>query len=245
MSDDSFGMDLEDSLKIQNIMEPYVAKRVDALYNELSADNASFLSCSCESCRFDVVCYVLNRVPAKYVVSGRGITHAVLASDAQMRADVDALVIDGIRIVNTAKRPYHNERKSFDDNLSSPAFVFPVFIGTVFDGRTFEPLTDVTIELKSEGKLVQMEDCSWSNPARTYKATKGTYSFKPAPIRIEAEDVTRNFSYTVTISAEGYQSIVFSFTVPVTSSSQQKQFFSIKLQDGYLFPEGDENPMED
>ena len=226
-------------MKIQNIMETYVAKRVNAMYDELAVENASFLSCGCDNCRLDTICYVLNRIPAKYVVSGRGVTHAMLSSDVQLRADVDALVMDGIRIVNTAKRPYHSERKTFEEYLTNPAFIFPVFIGTVFDGRTFEPLNDVTISLKSDGNLVQMEDVSWSNPARTYKATKGTYSFKPASIKTDANGLTNNFSYTVIISAAGYQQIVFSFTVPVTSTNQPEQFFSIKLQDAYLFPEID------
>lgn len=226
-------------MKIQNIMETYVAKRVNAMYDELATENASFLSCGCDNCRLDTICYVLNRIPAKYVVSGRGVTHAMLSSDVQLRADVDALVMDGIRIVNTAKRPYHAERKSFEECLANPAFIFPVFIGTVYDGRTFEPLNDVNVSLKSEGNLVEMEDVSWSNPARTYKATKGTYSFKPASIKADGNGLTNNFSYTVIISAPGYQNIVFSFTVPVTSTNQPEQFFSIKLQDAYLFPEID------
>lgn len=232
-------------MKIQNIMEPYITRRVNTLYDELFADKNSFLSCDCENCRLDTICYVLNRIPAKYVVSGRGITHAILSSDSQMKADIDALVIDGIRIVNTAKRPFHNIRTNVNDNLNSPAFLFPVFVGSVYDGRTFEPLTDVNVELKSDGVLTEMEDSSWSNPTKTYKATKGTFSFKPAPIKTDAENITKNYSYTVVITAEGYQSVVFSFTVPVTSSSQQQQFFSIKMQDCYMFPVDMENPMED
>ncbi|MBO5137240.1 MAG: late competence development ComFB family protein [Spirochaetaceae bacterium] len=241
--DDTLSM--EDFLRIQNIMESYVSKRVNALYDDLVAENASFLSCDCENCRLDTICYVLNRTHSKYVVSGRGITHAMLADDSQLRADIDALVMDGIRIVNSAKRPYHVERVADDDKLANPSFVFPVFIGTVFDGRTFEPLMDVDVELKSDGELVVMEDCSWANPTKTYKATKGTYSFKPAVIKVESDDLTKNFSYSVTISAKGYQPLHFSFVVPVTSTSKQQQFFSIKLQDAYLFPEDEMNPMED
>ena len=123
---------VEELLKIQNIMEPYVAKRVNDMYDELFAEKNSFLSCDCENCRLDTICYVLNRIPAKYVVSGRGVTHAILSSDSQMKADTDALIIDGIRIVNTAKRPYHTVRTSANDNLNCPAFIFPVFVGNVF-----------------------------------------------------------------------------------------------------------------
>ncbi|MBE6344973.1 MAG: competence protein ComFB [Spirochaetaceae bacterium] len=236
---------MEELLKIQNIMESFVSTRVNAMYDELIAANNSFVTCGCENCRYDTICYVLNRTPSKYVVSGRGITHAMLSEDSQLRADIDALIMDGIRIVNTAKRPYHSERTSVDEVLANPAFVFPVFIGTVLDGHTFEALLDSTIELKTEGNLVKMEDCSWSNPAKTYKATKGTYSFKPAPLLADEAGITKVFSYSVKISAEGYQPVSFSFTVPITSTSTPQQFFSIKLQDAYLFPESEINPMED
>ena len=113
-------------MKIQNIMETYVAKRVNAMYDELAVENASFLSCGCNNCRLDTICYVLNRIPAKYVVSGRGVTHAMLSSDVQLRADVDALVMDGIRIVNTAKRPYHSERKTFEEYLKLQHQISPL-----------------------------------------------------------------------------------------------------------------------
>ncbi len=232
-------------MKIQNIMEPYVVKRVNDLYDEFASAKQSFITCDCESCRCDTICYVLNRIPVKYVVSGIGVTHALIDDDAQLRADIDSVIMDGIRIVNTAKRPYHDKRDVNSGNLNSPAFVFPVFHGAVYDGHTFEPLPDTEVALTSDSQLVNMEDCSWSNPLKTASATKCVYSFKPAPVPAEAESITKSFSFMVTLSCPGYHELSFSITVPVTSSSQPQQFFSIKLQDAYLFPEGDVNTMEE
>ena len=49
----------------------------------------------------------------------------------------------------------------------------------------------------------------------------------------------------VSSGTSGSSSVSFSFTVPITSTSTPQQFFSIKLQDAYLFPESEINPMED
>ena len=66
-------------MKVQNIMESYIIKRTNALYDDFVEMKNSFLTCSCENCRLDTICYVLNRVQPKYVVSGRGMTYANLA----------------------------------------------------------------------------------------------------------------------------------------------------------------------
>ena len=83
-------------MNVHNMMEDVVAQRVDALYDNLVEEKATWLSCACENCRLDTTSYVLNRIPPKYVVSGRGATYGAdaLATDIQIRADIDALKSD-------------------------------------------------------------------------------------------------------------------------------------------------------
>ena len=57
-------------------MEDYVRAHVDDMYERLKAENVSWLTCDCENCRMDTECYVLNRIPPKYTISGRGVNHA-------------------------------------------------------------------------------------------------------------------------------------------------------------------------
>ena len=164
---------------------------------------------------------------------------------AQIMADIDAMIIDGMRIVNAAKRPYHEKRKIENPAENVPAFNFPVFMGAVYDGHTFEPMAGVTVELTADGKLVPMEDASWENPTLTYKPGKGSFTFKPAPLPTSKEGETKNFPFTITIRAENYQPLIYSFTIPVTSSIEEIPFISLKLQDSYMFPVDEINSMEE
>lgn len=226
-------------------MESYITNRTNALYDDFVEMENSFLTCSCENCRLDTICYVLNRVQPKYVVSGRGMTYANLALNGQTKADIDAMIIDGIRVVNAAKRPYHDQRKLKETTDNKPAFIFPVFMGAVYDGHTFEPLSGVSIELSADGKLVSMEDASWENPTLTYKPAKGSFTFKPASIPAEKEGETREFNFTITIRSADYQPLIYSFTIPLTSSKEETPFISLKLQDSYMFSANEINIMEE
>ena len=232
-------------MKIHNIMESYITNRTNALYDDFVEMENSFLTCSCENCRLDTICYVLNRVQPKYVVSGRGMTYANLALNGQTKADIDAMIIDGIRVVNAAKRPYHDQRKLKETTDNKPAFIFPVFMGAVYDGHTFEPLSGVSIELSADGKLVSMEDASWENPTLTYKPAKGSFTFKPTSIPAEKEGETREFNFTITIRSADYQPLIYSFTIPLTSSKEETPFISLKLQDSYMFSANEINIMEE
>ena len=157
-------------MNVHNLMEDIVIKAVNTLYDRVKNENVAWLTCDCENCRLDAVSYVLNRIPPKYVVSGRGVTHNVeyLAS-SQLQADVDSLALEGMRTVSSTKRPFHTlDRKECmiqgSSEKSNPAFNFFTFMGVVLDGNTFEPVTEAEITLKLEGQLAQMVDKTWSNP---------------------------------------------------------------------------------
>ena len=117
------------------------------------------------------------------------------------------------------------------------------------DGTTFEPLTDVSITLFKDGKPAEMIDQTWSNPAKTYLSTKGTYSFNVKPEPADKEGVTKQYEYSVLIEAEGYESVSYAFSLPVTSEvlhqTKGLSLYSLKIQNLFLFPKGLENPMED
>ena len=82
-------------MNVHNIMEEKVFNHVNDLYNQMKEQNVSWLSCDCEQCRLDTASYVLNRIPPRYVVSGRGVSHNASLDDTQLRADINALVMEG------------------------------------------------------------------------------------------------------------------------------------------------------
>ncbi len=238
-------------MNVHNLMEDLVIKNVDKMYEQVKEAKAAWLSCDCENCRLDTVSYVLNRIPPKYIVSGRGVTHATEAlNNKQLLADVDALILEGMRTVSSTKRPFHsNDRKECSviaDN--KPSFNFPTFTGTILDGSTFEPITDAEIFMKMDGKPVEMIDKTWSNPYTTCRSTKGTFSFWAKSIQAQKEGEQQRFAFTFDIKAPGYTSSTYNVVLPVISeSSSRKEIDStyfLKLKDFILFKEGIENPME-
>ena len=237
-------------MNVHNIMEEKVFKHVNELYDQMKKQNVTWCSCDCEHCRLDTASYVLNRIPPRYVVSGRGVSHNASFDDTQLKADIDALIIEGIQAISNARRPYHAQKDQKNYEISdNPAFNFPTFIGTVYDGTTFEPLSGATIVLKYNNQIAEMADYTWQNPNTSTAVTKGVFSFwvKSIPAKTIGENAV--FSFTIEVSAPGFESISYDFTVPLVSDSQfQKMLnssYSLKVQDFYLFPEGQTNPMDD
>ncbi len=241
-------------INIHNIMEEQVISRVNELYEQVTRKGSSWLTCDCDNCRLDTICYVLNRILPRYVVSGRGITHnAAVLGDIQLSADIDRLALEGMRLVSTAKRPYHkygrlNAATSPNSVTSTPVFNFPTFIGNVYDGSTFEPLAGAQILLKEGGTVASMMDSSWLNPCRTFAQTHGSYSFWVAPEVADHDKENKEFNFTLEITADGYDSVTYTFTVPLVSETTDRRelnsTYSLKVQDLFLFRSDIINELE-
>ena len=229
-------------MNVHNIMEEIVSRIVNELYEHVKSEKVKWLSCDCENCRLDTVSYVLNRIPPKYVVSGRGVTHTSnVLEDNQITADIEALAIEGMRIVSSTKRPFHSQNRkdcTIQEN-DTPVFNFCTFTGTVLDGNSFEPIANATILLKCEGKVCDMVDMTWNNPYTTVKSTNGAYSFwvKSTPAKKVGE--TKTFNFSIEISAPGYETLVHHFDIPVTSEALVRNkldsTYSLRINDSVLF----------
>lgn len=236
-------------MNVHNVMEEKVFKHVNELYDQMKNQNISWFSCDCEHCRLDTASYVLNRIPPRYIVSGRGVSHNASNDDTQLKADINSLVIEGIQSISHAKRPYHAQKKIVDNDIENPAFNFPTFIGTVYDGTTFEPLSGAKIVLKQNHELAEMADYTWQNPNVSTSVTKGVFSFwvKSIPAKKSGENAV--FDFTIEVSADEFETITYDFTVPIVSDSHSQKSlnstYSLKIQDFYLFPKGMDNSMDD
>ena len=203
-----------------------------------------WLICDCESCRLDVTSYVLNKVHPHYIVSGRGAVYTTQTLfDKQLSADVDALVLEGVRKIASTMRPDHQiiavQSILEDNDKDGPAFNFPVMTGTVLNGATFEPLANAMVEIKGENGLLQMQDSSWANPCETFKSTSGIYSFWPKSITAAYGNITNKFHFTVTASARGFSSASQGIDIDITSDTTKKKQFgstlTVKIPDLILF----------
>lgn len=229
-------------MNVHNMMEEIVNLTVNQLYDHVKSEKVKWLSCDCENCRLDTVSYVLNRIPPKYVVSGRGVAHTTNElENGQVTADIEAIAMEGMRIVSSTKRPFHTQDRkncTIQEN-DSPAFNFCTFTGTVLDGNSFEPIPNATILLKCEGNVADMVDMTWSNPYTTVKSTNGSFSFWMKSLPAESENITKQFNFSIEVSAAGYSEQVYHFDMPITSEARVRNelnsVYSVKLPDIVLF----------
>jgi len=232
-------------MNVHNLMEDLVTKSVNSLYDRVKSENVTWLTCDCENCRLDTVSYVLNRIPPKYVVSGRGVTHnAEYLTSPQLQADIDSLALEGMRTVSSTKRPFHSENRKLceiqaNQGKTSPAFNFFTFMGNVLDGNTFEPVTEADITLRMDGKLAEMVDKTWSNPYHMVRSTKGVYSFWVKSLPAKKSGEREYFKFSIEIKAEGYSDSLYHFEVPIMSEDSIRQTldstYTLKIKDLVIF----------
>ena len=232
--------EFEETRKIFNVAEDEVVKKVNALYDQVKTMQLDWLKCDCQQCRLDTICYVLNRVPPKYIVSGRGANH-VLASrkNRQHSADMEKLIIEGMKIVNSVSRPFHNTIKAEQKKNKGDVYNFPTFYGVVLDGITFEPLENAKITLLKDGEVCKMIDFTWLNPCTVRKSMNGTYSFLVESI--PADDEIKDINFRLEVEADGYEKLIHNFSTKVLKENAERDSssttYSMKIQDLFLFPQ--------
>ena len=235
-------------MEIHNISEDIVFNSVKTIFESIKKENNPDGFCLCDQCELDTICYALNRVEPRYVVSNRGITRIEQdwTGRQQIEADIATLVYRGLKLVNHNQRPTADHSMSAGDSKISndPAFNIPTLVGRLFDGVTFTPLSEVTVELRSGGQLVPMRNRNWQNPFTLVTNTPGTYTFWPAPVPADTVDIDRVFEYSLKIESSQYETLIHFFKIPVTSNVQvphpgYSQERTFKLPDLYLFHPGE------
>lgn len=238
-------------MKVHNLMEDVVSKLVDKLYDQAKKDKAPWLTCDCENCRIDSISYVLNRITPKYIVSDRGVTHSLeILNDKQLLADIETIALEGIKIVNSSKRPFHKEKtiKESAQRLEEPSFNFSTITGVLLDGSTFEPITGATLTLYCDGIKSEMIDHTFHNPYKLVRQTKGTYCFWMKSLPAEKAGIIQTFQMKIEVEAPGYTPVVHHFEVTLKSDecvhSELDSNYSIKLKDLVLFKDDIVNDMD-
>jgi competence protein ComFB len=233
-------------MDIHNTIEDIVFSSVQTIFDEIQKEGNPEGFCFCDQCRMDTICYALNRIEPHYIVSNRGFTR--MEQDGikrqQVEADIATLVYKGIRLVNHNQRPTTSHTSSAKNaDMSKPAFDIPTIVGRVFDGITFAPVSGVEVLLRCDGEPVIMRNSNWQNPFTLVSNTPGTFSFWPALVPAEAQEIHKVFEYSLKIESSQYESITHFFNIPAISKIQTPYFYSLdrtfKLPDLYLFPPGE------
>ncbi|MDR1447054.1 MAG: late competence development ComFB family protein [Treponema sp.] len=234
---------------IHNTTEDIVFSEADKIFKAIEKEGNPEQFSLNDQCRMDIICYVLNRIEPRYIVSNRGVARVEQDSfeKQQKEADIVALVYDGIKRVNHNMRPRIGAgaaRIGTGAAPDTPVYNIPTIVGRLFSGINFSPMSGIGVELWQDGRLVTMKDENWQNPYNIVSNTAGTFTFWPAPLSAEAPGLRRIFEYSVKIEAPPFEPLSHRFSVPVMSEILSSSSFSMdrtfKLPDLYMFPPGDE-----
>jgi len=234
-------------MELHNTVKGKIISKVEEIFEALEKENPGKF-CTCDQCRMDVICYVLNRTPPRYIVSNRGASRSLEEGieTQQQLADIAALIHDGLKQVNHNLRPnfnHSNEKTAPSDEAAIPKFIIPTIMGRVFNGDNFAPISDATVELLWAGELVAMRDANWQNPYHIIHQIEGNYSFWPAPVPASKVNNHKIFEYILRVSAPELEVLTHTFKIPVASEIQATMSFSpdrtFKLPDLYMFPPGE------
>jgi competence protein ComFB len=237
------------SMEIHNLMEDKVLEMIAEICDSEAETKANGY-CTSEQCRLDAACFVLNRIPQRYVTSGRGF--AYLESDfnenQQLQVDIVTLCHDGLRRVSTIQRSfYEGDQTIHQTSKPGPHFTFPLIKGRLFNGITFEPIVGLEIKIRFNKELVPMIDSRWPNPYSVVGNTPGTYLFWPRPVEAEYEGEEKEFELVIESSA--YEPFFHYFTLPIraedlSAKSALKPNRDFNLTDLFLIPRGIEEDMQ-
>ncbi|MDR0732370.1 MAG: late competence development ComFB family protein [Treponema sp.] len=236
-------------MELHNTAEDLVLAQISEIFTNIEkSDNPDHL-CTCNQCRMDTACYVLNRTSPHYIVSNRGAARVEQETieRQQLDADIVALIYEGIRRVNHNVRPIHGIKQAETDKRNTPMFNIPAIVGRMFNGSNFAPVAGINVELFRNGELVPMKDNNWQNPYTLVPNTEGTFTFWPNPIPAGESNLHEVFEFNVKVESEEFETLNHFFKIPVISDAHIVSSFSlshtIKLPDLYLFPPGNDEDL--
>jgi competence protein ComFB len=159
-------------MAIKNLMEEIVRNVVSEILK--SDDDIIWESDQID----DIVAYVCNRVPPRYVTSERGILHGKLENrlKTQQKTDIFLLTYEAIEVFKNRRDGSSQDAK---DSADYSMRRFPHIIGEVLEESTFSVVSGIQITLLYEDKPLDMVDNDWSNPYVTNRATMGYFHFWP------------------------------------------------------------------
>jgi competence protein ComFB len=238
-------------MELHNTAEDLVLACISEIFDSIEKSNNPDNLCTCNQCRMDTACYVLNRTSPHYIVSSRGAARVEQESirKQQLDADIAALIYEGIRRVNHNQRPtaVHGAKQAEADTLNTPMFNIPTIVGRLFNGANFAPVAGVKVELYRNGELVPMKDNNWQNPCTLVPNTEGTFTFWPNPLPAAASNLHEVFEFNVRVESDEFETLNHFFKIPVISDARTIDSFSlsrtVKLPDLYLFPPSNDDEL--
>lgn len=158
-------------MPVTNLMKDIVVNTLDEVLKKEEEHDITV------SNRDDIIAYVLNRVPPKYVTSERGLLHGILDAKYKIQQRVDILFLIYEAIYKILKRRDTTIKR--DIAGTDATHFLPHVVGQVLEESNLSIIPDVSVSLIIGAKNAPMVDSDWENPYKTNEATKGHYHFWP------------------------------------------------------------------
>jgi competence protein ComFB len=132
--------------------------------------------------RNDIIAYVLNRIPPRYVTGERGIIHTRIdpALKYQQHTDMLFLIYESMELFSKRRPTEIDDTKESGEKFSG---LMPHILGEVLEETTLSIIPDLKVILLYYDEPAAMMDQGWKNPYITTKATRGYYHFWPGFIK--------------------------------------------------------------
>ncbi len=159
-------------MPVNNLMKDIVINTLDEVLKKEETKDVS------QKSRDDIIAYVLNRVPPRYVTSERGFLYGVLDAryKVQERIDVLFLIYEAINKI-LKRRDSANAPRGI--TVPESTVYLPHIVGQVLEETTLAAIPDVEVTLLFGAAPAAMVDSDWENPYRTNLPTKGHFHFWP------------------------------------------------------------------
>jgi len=230
-------------MKIHNLMEEIVLDKIDEIIIDYRDRKLGKDLKTAEKYKFDVACYVLNRIDPVYVVSGRGLAYldADYIDQLQKNADLVTLIHQGIERVMNVQRPYYDKKKKKDElERKGDFFNFPIIKGRIFNSLNFEPLFGVQIQLNYQGKCMKMIEDTWQNPYTIQENTAGKFLFLPYALEAKNKGEKASFELEIIARYKDYEELTHYFSIEIEADDRVINYFRVnkvhEIKDLYLVP---------
>lgn len=155
-----------------NLIEMIVKDIVDeVLSKDESLHNLKFH-------RNDIIAYVLNRVPPRYVTGERGIIHTRIDPRLKFQQHTDILFLT-YEAIDLFSRRRESEIGEQESNVEKHTGILPHLIGEALEETTLSVIPDLKITLLYRDEPAHMMDSGWKNPYHGTRATRGYFHFWP------------------------------------------------------------------
>lgn len=234
---------VSNSLEIHNLLEEEVARAINEICDD-DERNETERYCTARLCRLDAICYVLNRIPPRYVSSARGAAYVErnFSVDQQLSVDIMTLAHEALHRVTSVQRTYYREENGSagEEPQAQAYFNFPTIKGRLFNAVNFEPITDVDLYLLRDSEPVAMFDSRWQNPYHLVSSTYGTYLFWPKPVAAEKAGEEEIFAFELFAEREGFETFRHFFSLKLSADSQPTHALKgggeYNMSDLYMLP---------